>query len=223
MSGTPGFGAGGGAGLELIVYDFKLVAFRLDDFLGRFDLAAQRGFLHRRRHHVRGQRQIRRFEFEVLVFGERRVRFDQPPLAAKYVGRVRDVHSGLVEIEDLRRTGQAEFRLRQRLTREGAGGGDARQQLAARRIQILLGLPQCRLRGLQVRIGVERFGNQRVDLLGMEHLPPLARNIAAHGELLRRAAGNIGGGGGGEGRIGRVAADRRRRRRGEIRTHRARR
>ena len=73
-------GAVGGAGLELIAHDVELVALGLDDLLGRLDLPAQRRFLDRRRYDIRGQRQIGRFKLEALIFGERRVRLDLPPL-----------------------------------------------------------------------------------------------------------------------------------------------
>ena len=185
-------GAVGGADFELIAHDFELVGFRLDDFLRRLDLAAQRSFLDRRRHHVGGERQVGRFELEALILGKRRVGLDLSPLAAEHVGRIGDVHGGLVEVENGRRAGQAEFRRRELLTGDGAGGVDTRQQFAGGGVEVLLRLPQRRLRGLKVRIGTQRFGDQRVDLLRMEHLPPLGRNVAADDELLRRAAGDVG-------------------------------
>ena len=108
-------GAVGGAGLELVAHDHKLVAFRLDDLLRRLDLAAQRSLLDGGRHDVRGQRQICRFKLEALILGERGVRLDLPPLAAENVGRIGDIHRGLIQGKDLRRTGLAEFRRRELL------------------------------------------------------------------------------------------------------------
>ena len=48
-----------------------------------------------------GQRQIGRLELEALIIGQRRGGLDLPPLAAEHIGRVGDVHSGLVEIENV--------------------------------------------------------------------------------------------------------------------------
>ena len=174
-------------GFKLISHDHELIRFRLNDLECRLYLSTQRRFLDRRGHDVRGQRQISGLEPETLIFGKRRSRFDCPPLAAENIGGVGDIHRGLPEIERLRRSSKAELRRRECLTRKGAGCVNGRQHGARLRIQSLLGLPQGGLRRLQVRIGAKRFCNQCVDLLRMEHPPPLARDVAAIHERLPRA------------------------------------
>ncbi len=197
-----------GADLELIFDDDKLIAFDLDDVAGRFDLAAQRRFLDGGRHYVRGQRQIGRFQFEAFVVGLRRRRFDLPALAAEYVRRIGDVDAGLVQIEQLRRPAAAERRRRELLALGRRLSIRLRQQLAGLGVEIFLGLPQRRLRSLQIRIGLQRLGDQTVEFPGMEHLPPLAGDIAAGGETLCRAAGNAGRDGRRRFRFGGIARDR---------------
>ena len=62
-------------------------------------------------------------------------------------------------------------------------------------VEIFLRLPQRRLRGLQVRIGLQRLGDQAVEFAGMEHLPPLAGNVAAacrNSAMRRRQRGRDG-------------------------------
>ena len=70
-------------------------------------------------------------------------------------------------------------------------------------------------------LACKRFGNQRVDLLRMKDLPPFAGDVAAHGELLRCAAGASADAVGARMSLGRVAAARRGWRRREIGTDRA--
>ena len=64
------------------------------------------------------------------------------------------------------------------------------------------------------------FGDQGVDLIRMEHLPPLGGDVAPDAEMLCRARGNLGRHGRGR-RIGRVTTYGRRGRNREIGTHRA--
>ena len=215
-------GSGGAADFELMAHDVELVGLRLDDVERRLDLAAQRGFRNSRRHHVRGERQIGRLELEALIFGKRLRRLDLPPLAAEDIGRIGDVHRGLEQIEDGRRAGLAECRGRELLARGGSVGVDRRQQLAGLRVKVFLGLPQRRLRRLQARVGLQRFGDQAVEFLRMKNLPPLARNVASHIELLRRATGDIDGSRCRGVGFGRIAADRRGWRRLKVGSDRAR-
>ena len=175
-----------------MAHDIELIGFRLDDVSRRFDLAAQRGLLDGRRHHIGGQGQIGRFEFEALIIGERTGRLDLPTLAAEYVGCIRDIHRRLKQIENRRRAGRSEFGGRELLALGGRVGVYRRQKLAGLGVEVFLGLPQRGLGGLQARIGDERFGDQAVEFLGAEDHPPFARNVAADIEFLRHAARDIG-------------------------------
>jgi hypothetical protein len=125
----------------LIAHHGELVALRFDDVLRRLDLGAQRRFGDRRRHHVRCERQIGRLQFEPLILRQRCAGLDLASQATEDVGRVRDVHGGLVEIESLRSSGQAEFRRRELLARGRAVRIDVRQQPAGLGIEVFLGLP----------------------------------------------------------------------------------
>ena len=210
-------GAGGGADIELIAHDDELVGFGLDDLLRRLDLAAQRGFLDSGRHHVRGQRQIGRLEFEALIFGKRGIGLDLPPLAAEHVGRIGDIHGGLVEIEDVRRAGQAEFRRRELLARGGGVGVNVGNSSPAGR----RGSPWpatkrlARLAGSDWRAALRRS----VRRFPSNERPSTTRpECRGRCRTLRRAAGDVGRSRRRRLRFGRVAADRRRRRRREVGT-----
>ena len=172
-------GARGGADIELIVDDAELIGFCLDDVERRVDLSAQRSLLDGGRHDVRGQCQISRFELEALIFGLRLRRLDLPPLTAEYVGRIGDVYRSLVQIEDRRIARPAECRRRELLPLRRRVGIGHWQELAALDVKILLCLPQRRLGRLKARIGLQGFGDQTVELLGVKHRPPLTGNIAA--------------------------------------------
>ena len=154
-------GLGDAAEVELLLNETELIGFRLDDLLRGLDLAAQRDLLDRGRHHVRGQRQVGGLELEALILGLRGAAFDQPPLAAEHVGRIGDIHGRLEEIENARRAGPAEGRGRELLAGGRAVGIDIGQQHAGLGVEILLRLPQRRLRGLQARIGRDGGAHQR--------------------------------------------------------------
>ncbi len=67
-------------------------------------------------------------------------------------------------------------------------GIELREQAALLGIDVLIGLPQRGLRGHEIWIGLERFVDQRRELVGAEQHPPLAGDVLALQELLRRTA-----------------------------------
>src|ERR1700728_4815961 len=141
----------------------ELLTFRLENIIGRIDLAAQRGLLYGRRNDVGREREIGGLEFEALILRERAGCFDLSPLGAKDVRCIRNAHSGLIQMEDGSRPRQAKTRWRELLARGLRIRVHRRKEFAALGVEVLLGLPQGRLRRLNARIGTQGLGNKTVE------------------------------------------------------------
>ena len=161
------------------------------DVFGRCDLGAQRGLGDGRGDHVGGEAQIARLEGEALVVGLGVQRLDLAADAAERIERIRHVDAGAVQRVVIRAAArQAECGQRDVLCAlRFVGAGHAGVQGAALRGDVLVRLPQGRLRGLERRAVGERALDQRIQLGGSKQGPPLARNIQAVDEALRFAAG----------------------------------
>ena len=151
--------------VELPFQNIQQMALDRDDALGGVDLAAQRGFLDRRRHHIAGQRQVGGLELEQLLLGGGVQALDGAEVAAPDIRHER--HRELVGH-------QREFGLRPlgRNRRHLAGignrsswrrvAGDLREEQAALGERVVAGDLDRGFRGLQVGIVVDRLPDQFV-------------------------------------------------------------
>lgn len=171
---------------ELFAEYAQLFVFFRGDPPGCLDLRAQRRFLDGRGHDVGGHREISGLQLETLVIDLRVQRFELTPRAAEHVEFVRHVHRCVVQIELIDHPGLAERDAVQFF----AGGAklrvDARQKGAAcLRREVFARLPQCGLRGGDVRTVDERLTDQRVERLAMKERPPGGGNVLSRREALR--------------------------------------
>ncbi len=149
-----------------------------DDALGRVDLRLQRGEIDRGDNDIGGERQVRRLELEALVLRQRFLAFDLAPNAAENVGRIGDVE---------RRRGDAVAGSTAPVGPcdasdtccccAGSAGAQGREQAALLGEEVLARLTECRLRGIDVGIGLQRLLDQRVELRRVEQRPPFAGNV----------------------------------------------
>ncbi len=174
-------------GFELGAHHDELLVDCVDDVAGGVDLGALRGLLDRGGDHVRRQGEIARLELIALVVRLRLCRLDLPPLAAPNVRGIGDVHRCLEKVENHRGSRKAESLRIEALPGRGLVRIDGGEQRAPLRPQIFFRLAQRRLRGLQTGIGGQRARNKVIHSARVEHRPPIARDVPALLEFLRRA------------------------------------
>ena len=173
--------------------ELELPLLRRDDLARGVDLRAQRGLAHGRGDDVRREREVGAIELVAAVIDLRLQPFELAPVAAEHVERVRDVHRGVVQIEDAsgrhpdcpRATAAGESsRASPKRWRRRRG----RATPPSRRRRFLLRLAQRRLgRGERRTVG-DGVADQAVERVGPEKRPPVPANGAAGHESLRRAA-----------------------------------
>ena len=158
----------GGAERALLLHLVGQLMLQLEQPLGRRDLAAQRGLLHRRDHHVAAQGQVGGLELEASALDLRLRHFDRAPRAAEHIGQIAHAELGGVQIVvgvRLRKAGRIGDGTERVLGSSAAEVPlDVREEAGPlRRIQ-LMRLPQRRLRGADVRIGLQRLLDQMIEL-----------------------------------------------------------
>ena len=145
----------------LLAQQIEHVAHDFDDALGCRDLAAQRCFLHGRKHDVGRQRDMRRLELVALVLGLRLERFDVAKVGAKHIGRVGHTHLTGKDIECARRVPGC---IRRNLLPDRVEARiDAGKVEAALGSGVLACNAQCGLRRLQVWIVAQPLLDQRLE------------------------------------------------------------
>ena len=150
--------AGGTARRHAPLRDVELCALRAGDLLGHRDLRAERCFGDRGGHHVGGQREIAGFERAALVIRLRLQRFDLAANTAEHIERVGYVHARAVQgIEIVAAAGQAERGERCVRTLPLISARQARIKRAPLGGEILVRLPERRLRGLERRVVLQRL------------------------------------------------------------------
>ena len=215
------------AGTELGAQENKHIRSDLDELLGRLDLAAQRGLLHRRNHDIRRQSQVGGLQLKTLVVRLGLKRLDIAPDAAEDIGRIRNQNLAGKEIEGrIFRKHQIAIVVRHSRPTEGGllarrreVAVDGRQECALAGGDICLGDTQRRLGGGQIGIVPQCAFDQAPERPRPEQSPPVSRDVTALGKSLRRSRCDIRGCGPCRRAPGRVAADVRRRRRREVGSH----
>jgi hypothetical protein len=176
----------------------------------RRELIANRGFLDRRRHQIRGQGHVSRFQVVALDLGLGGERFDLPPIAAEHVrvvgngglGRMKVVEQGLVVDGALRVLDGLNHRPVALHARRDAVGEvprdflplevviqpDGGKEESALRRRHLLGLAQRRLRIADARVLLEGQFDQRIQPRRLKQRPPLPADVRGRIEMLRLAA-----------------------------------
>ena len=191
------------------------------DLLGGLDLRAQRGFLHRRRDHVRNQAEIGAFQLKALCLDLGGLVFERATCGAEQVHGPGHVHRGVVERERRPRgRGRSDCGRIGALTRDASARIDGRQHAAARGIEALFALAQGGLRRGHGRTVGQCPLHAAIQFRIVETRPPLRRHIGVSEKPLRIATGHRSAGGGRRYGASRDALDGRRIRRLEIRADR---
>jgi hypothetical protein len=152
------------------------------------DLGTQRCFLNCRHHDVGRQRQVRRFDLEVLKIGLGLQRLDGALILSPDVERIGDGELARHQIERVRWRNAGWYRRYRRrllLTARIEIALDQRKEFTLLCIDVFVGRAQGRHRGLQVGIGIQCAADEPGERARAIEPPPLARHIATFEETLR--------------------------------------